>query len=104
MQGYQSLNCPINGSMAKFCTGSIRDATASINFSQSLPRSDQIAYTAQMVAEATGKYGLLFEFFGLVRSEIKFDLSLLKIRPLLFQVRKANNFGLTEQEKAAINQ
>lgn len=103
VQGYQSLNCPIDSNLAKFCTGSIRDASASINLSQSLPRSDQIAYTAQMVAEATGKYALLFEFFNLVRSEILFDLSVIKMRPLLFQVRKANNFGLTELERALIN-
>ena len=103
VQGYQNLNCPVNAKMAKFCTGSIRDATASIDFSQSLPRADQIAYTAQMQAEATAQFALLFEFFGLIRSEIKFDLSLIKMRPLLFQVRRAYTFGLTSEERDAIN-
>ena len=56
-----------------------------------------------MQAEATAQFALLFEFFGLIRSEIKFDLSLIKMRPLLFQVRRAYTFGLTSKERDAIN-
>ena len=103
VQGYQNLNCSLNASMAKICTGSIRDATAWVDFKQSLPRNDQIAYTAQLVAEATAQYALLFEFFGLIRSEIKFDLSLVKIRPLLFQVRRAYTAEMTWEEKQALD-
>ena len=102
-QGYQNLNCFLNVAMAKICTGSIRDATAWVDFKQSLPRADQIAYTAQMTAEATAQYAMLFEFFGLIRSELKLDLSLVKIRPLLFQVRRAYTAEMSWEEKQAIN-
>ena len=103
VQGYQNLSCSINGSMAKVCTGSVTDATAWADFQSSLPRDDQIAYTAQIVAEATAQRALLFELFGIIRSEIKLDLSLVKIRPLLFQVRKAYTANMTTAEKSAID-
>lgn len=73
-----------------------------MDFRSSLPRDDQIAYTAQIVAEATTARALLFEFFGVIRTEIKFDLSLVKIRPILFQVRKAYTNGMTKEEKSQI--
>ena len=95
VSSYQSLECNINTSLAKFCTGSMRDAFISTNLSQALPRPDQVAYTGQMLVDATYQFALLFEFFGFIRSEIKFDLNLIRMRPLLFQVRKAYTFGMT---------
>ena len=56
------------------------------------------AYTLQMVAEATAQRALLFEFFGIMRSEIKFDLSLIKLRPLLFQVRTTDTSAMSYAE------
>ena len=104
VQGYQDLNCNINSSMAKICWGSLTDATAWVDFSSSLPKENQIAYTLQTVAEATTARAILFEFFGVIRSEVKFDLSLIKIRPLLFQIRKYDTSEMTWAESQEIDE
>ena len=56
-----------------------------------------------MVAEATAQRAMLFEFFGIIRSEIKLDLSLIKLRPLLFQVRTTDTSAMSDQEAYGVS-
>ena len=63
--------------------------------------NDKIAYTVQSVIEATVTRSVLFEFFSILRWEVRFSLSLIKLRPFMFQFRKANTIGMTQAEKNA---
>ena len=54
----------------------------------------------QAVVEATAQGSMLFELFNLMRSEIRFDLSLLYLRPLFFQIKYRDTSGLTWDEYA----
>ena len=90
--------------MAKVCYGSVNDATAWVDLSESIPADNVSAYTLQVVAEATAQRALLFELFGIIRSELKLDLSLLKLRPLLFQVRTTDTSAMSYAEAQQVSE
>lgn len=102
VEGYETLNCFIETSFNKICYGSLTDATAWVDITQSGPDEGKIAYTAQAVAEASSQQAFLFEFFGWLRTEMRFDLGLIKIRPSIFQYSKLDTSGMTRSEKKAL--
>ena len=83
VKGYDNFIWFTNSSLAKIGWGSSSDFITWADISPSDILNGQIAYTAEIVAEASAAGALLFEYFRTLRQEIRFDLSLLRLEPIL---------------------
>ena len=96
--GYEYFDFGINNILLKFGTGYVVDAKGWADVSQSRTYYGMKAVTAQTVLEASVQMAIVTEYLAWLRQEIHFDLSLIKIRPILVQRRKTDTSDMTIDE------